>query len=67
VPAPDTSQPESRIHINKPQPLLDCGRYAPKRCVGDTVDVGADIFRDGHEIVRAVVRFRAASAAGGWT
>jgi starch synthase (maltosyl-transferring) len=29
-----------------------------KRTVGDTVNVSADIFRDGHEVLRAVVRWR---------
>ncbi len=37
---------------------MDCGRYAPKRTVGDTVDVQADIFRDGHEKLRAVVKYK---------
>src|SRR4051812_16544260 len=35
------------------------GGYAAKRCVGDTVDVTADIFRDGHEKLKAVVKYRA--------
>ena len=39
--------------------MLDAGRYAPKRCVGDTVAVSADIFRDGHEKLRAVVKYKA--------
>jgi starch synthase (maltosyl-transferring) len=59
MPAPRSSEPPSRIRINLPKPALDGGRYAPKRCVGDTVTVSADIFRDGHEILRAVVRYRA--------
>ena len=58
-------EPTSRIRINRPWPQLDGGRYAPKRCVGDTVTVTADIFRDGHEIVRAAVRYRA-PAGGTW-
>jgi starch synthase (maltosyl-transferring) len=64
---PDLSrlEPTSRIRINKPWPQLDGGRYAPKRCVGDTVTVSADIFRDGHEIVRAAVRYRA-PGGGAW-
>ncbi|MEA2282031.1 MAG: hypothetical protein QOK21_2638 [Solirubrobacteraceae bacterium] len=66
MPAPDAYHTKSRIRINKPLPLLDCGRYAPKRCVGDTVDVSADIFRDGHEIIRAAVRYRPLNAIGGW-
>jgi starch synthase (maltosyl-transferring) len=38
--------------------VVDGGRYATKRCVGDTVDFSADIFRDGHDLVRAVVRYK---------
>jgi starch synthase (maltosyl-transferring) len=60
MPAPRSSEPPSRIRINLPQPTIDGGRYAPKRCVGDAVTVSADIFGDGHEILRAVVRYRAA-------
>lgn len=30
-----------------------------KRCVGDQVTVAADIFRDGHEVIRAAVQYRA--------
>jgi starch synthase (maltosyl-transferring) len=59
MPAPRSSEPPSRIRINLPKPSLDGGRHAPKRCVGDTVTVSADIFRDGHEILRAVARYRA--------
>jgi starch synthase (maltosyl-transferring) len=42
--------------------VVDGGRYATKRCVGDTVDFSADIFRDGHDLVRAVVRYKAPDA-----
>ncbi len=38
--------------------MVDCGRYPAKRTVGDTVVVSADIFRDGHDVLRAVVRWR---------
>jgi starch synthase (maltosyl-transferring) len=48
----------SRIVIQYPSPAIDDGRFAVKRCVGDTVTVSADVFRDGHEIIRAVVRYR---------
>ncbi len=48
-----------RIVIQYPQPSVDDGRYAAKRVVGDTVGVSADIFRDGHELLRAVARYRA--------
>ena len=47
-----------RIVIQYPVPSVDDGRYAAKRCVGDHVRVEADVFRDGHELLRAVVRYR---------
>ena len=47
-----------RIVIQYPTPAVDGGRYAAKRCVGDTVTVEADIFRDGHDLLRAVVRYK---------
>jgi starch synthase (maltosyl-transferring) len=37
---------------------VDGGCYAAKRCAGDSVNVSADIFRDGHDKLRAVVRYR---------
>jgi starch synthase (maltosyl-transferring) len=58
VPLPDTPTPPPRIQIEDPQPLIDCGRYRAKACVGDTVTVRATIFRDGHDLLRAVVRSR---------
>jgi starch synthase (maltosyl-transferring) len=50
--------PPPRIVIQLPEPVVDGGRYAIKRCVGDSVDFSADIFRDGHDLVRAVVRYK---------
>src|SRR5436190_12053180 len=62
MPAPkSTTSPlkpaPSRIQISAPSPMIDCGRFAAKRTVGETVNVGAEIFSDGHDVVRAVVRF----------
>ena len=54
-----------RIVIQYPSPSVDDGRYPVKRCVGDAVEVSADIFRDGHEILRAVVRYRAPDGSAG--
>jgi starch synthase (maltosyl-transferring) len=48
-----------RVVIQYPDPSVDGGRFGAKRCVGDTVAVSADIFGDGHELLRAVVKFRA--------
>ena len=39
------------------KPELDCGRYAVKRVVGETVDVRADILKDGHDLLDARIRY----------
>ncbi|MFG1211669.1 alpha-1,4-glucan--maltose-1-phosphate maltosyltransferase [Xanthobacter flavus] len=56
--APFTSAP--RIAIERVTPSVDGGRFAVKRCVGDVVTVEADIFADGHELLAAELRWRAA-------
>src|SRR5690348_2868438 len=40
-------------------PELDCGRFAVKRVLGDSFEVSADIFRDGHALLAARIRYRA--------
>src|SRR3954463_16590864 len=62
VPPPSATRPPARIQIENVTPQLDCGRYAVKRAQGDPLDVAATIFRDGHEQLRAAVRYRAAGA-----
>src|SRR5690606_7271246 len=47
-----------RIVIERVQPELDCGRYAIKREVGDTVEVTADIFKEGHDVIAAAILYR---------
>jgi starch synthase (maltosyl-transferring) len=39
------------------KPELDCGRYAVKRVVGETVEVRADILKDGHDLLDARIRY----------
>jgi starch synthase (maltosyl-transferring) len=56
-PQPGTPLPP-RIIIQYPSPGVDEGRFPAKRCVGDRVEVSADVFRDGHDLLRAVVRYR---------
>ncbi|HEX2105508.1 MAG TPA: maltotransferase domain-containing protein, partial [Solirubrobacteraceae bacterium] len=55
---PRTQAPPARIRIQLPRPAIEEGRWPVKRTVGDTVAVSADVFRDGHEVLRAVVRHR---------
>src|SRR5579872_2998000 len=50
----------SRIRIEDPQPVVDGGARRAKGCEGDTVEVSATIFIDGHDVLRAVVRHRRA-------
>jgi starch synthase (maltosyl-transferring) len=57
---PRSKTPPPRIQIERVWPQLDCGRYPVKRTLGQPVDVWADIFRDGHEVLRAAVRYRRA-------
>ena len=54
--------PPPRIRIQDPTPAVDGGAWPAKRCVGDVVRVEADIFRDGHEVLKAVVRHRRVGA-----
>ena len=56
--------PAERITISEVTPQVDGGRWPAKACVGDQVGVGATIVRDGHEVVRAVIRHRGRS--GRW-
>ena len=58
MPLPTSKQPPPRIQIQNVRPQVDCGRYPAKSTVGDRVEVTADIFKDGHEVLRAVVRYR---------
>ena len=50
--------------IQLPEPAVDDGRYPAKRCIGDTVTVAADVFRDGHDMLRAVLRYRGPGDSG---
>ncbi len=45
-------------------PELDCGRYPVKREVGDRLEVWADIFKEGHDTIAAVVKYREKGASG---
>jgi starch synthase (maltosyl-transferring) len=60
VPSPTSRHPPARILIQDVTPQIDCGRFPTKATVGDRIVVGATIFRDGHDMLRAVVRYRRA-------
>ena len=48
----------SHIVIESVTPMVDCGRYPAKGIVGEPCAVEADIFRDGHSLLRAAVKWR---------
>jgi starch synthase (maltosyl-transferring) len=51
------------VVIENVAPTVDGGRYPVKREVGGTVEVTADIFKEGHEVLVAFVRYRRAADA----
>jgi starch synthase (maltosyl-transferring) len=51
-------EPPPRILIQDVEPQIDCGRYPVKRVVGEEVIVSATIFRDGHDVLGAAVKYR---------
>jgi starch synthase (maltosyl-transferring) len=44
--------------IENLRPLLDGGRYPVKRVVGEDLAVEADVFKDGHDVVAAALKWR---------
>ena len=49
--------------IENLRPLVDGGRYPIKRVVGEDLAVDADIFKDGHDVVAAVLKWRVVGAS----
>ncbi|MEA2626199.1 MAG: hypothetical protein QOD06_2244 [Candidatus Binatota bacterium] len=47
-----------RVEIEGISPELESGRFPVKRVSGDLVEVGADVFKDGHDLLAARVRYR---------
>ena len=49
---------QRRVAIENILPSVDGGRFAIKRTIGQTIEVTADIFADGHDIVCATLMTR---------
>lgn len=47
-----------RVVINEVTPMIDGGRYPVKRVVGEWVEVEANVFADGHDLVAACLLYR---------
>jgi starch synthase (maltosyl-transferring) len=52
---------QGRVLVQDVTPQVDGGRHAAKAVVGDDVVVGADILREGHDKLAAVIRYRGPS------
>ncbi|MCI0572476.1 MAG: alpha-1,4-glucan--maltose-1-phosphate maltosyltransferase [Myxococcaceae bacterium] len=46
------------IIIEGVSPEIDAGRHPVKRVVGESLTVEADVFKEGHDVLAAVVRYR---------
>jgi len=55
-------QGKARVIIENVQPQVDGGLYPAKRTVGETVEVSASIFGDGHDHIRAAVLYKKLNA-----
>src|SRR6476620_8300756 len=47
-----------RVIVARVSPEIECGRFAIKRVVGETVIVEADVFADGHDLVTCQVLYQ---------
>lgn len=56
----------NRVIIENVKPEIDDGRHFIKRVVNESVDVSADIFSDGHDVLRASLHYRHESQKN-WT
>lgn len=59
----EVSDGRVRAVIERVTPVVDGGRFAAKRIVGDRVEVQADCFADGHDVVACTLSWRRAGAA----
>lgn len=53
-----TAATRGAFHIEDIYPLIDGGRFPVKRIVGEPIEVWADIYRDGHEVIAAALLWR---------
>jgi starch synthase (maltosyl-transferring) len=46
------------VSIEAIEPCIDGGRYPVKRVIGQELQVSADIFKDGHDVISAMLKWR---------
>ena len=52
------AHPPSRATIGSVQPEVEGGRFPATRCLGDAVNVTAEVLADGHDVLAGVLQFR---------
>ena len=52
---PSLEQRRARFFVEEVFPTVDAGRFPVKRIAGEPLEVWADIFRDGHEVMGAAL------------
>ncbi len=62
----DPDRGRRRAVVEAIRPQVDGGRFPIKRVAGDRLAVEADVFGDGHDVVRCLLQHRADTAAA-WT
>ncbi len=55
------------VVIENVTPAVDGGKLAIKRVSGEELVVEADVFKDGHDITAAVLKWRAVGAKNAWS
>jgi starch synthase (maltosyl-transferring) len=54
---------KQRVVIQNVSPEIGCGQYLIKSTLGQKVNIAADIFADGHDVIKAIVLLRRKDAA----
>ncbi len=55
------------VVIENVTPVVDGGKLPLKRVAGEELVVEADVFKDGHDITAAVLKWRAVGAKNAWS
>jgi starch synthase (maltosyl-transferring) len=58
LPPAEAAQRARAVVIERVRPQLDGGHHPIKRIVGERITVSADVFRDGHDAIDAVLLYR---------
>jgi starch synthase (maltosyl-transferring) len=53
---------DKRVIIEKVKPEIDCGKYPVKRVINENMEVEADIYTDGHDVIGANLLYKTTKA-----